>query len=865
MFPRTWLSMMLAMPLSVALAAFLWSAPLAPDEALALLQKAVALRDAAQYDEAEKLFKQVLVEVRRLHGEGKVPEVAEASVLVGLGFLYHLTARYEQVEPLYKRSLTIYEAREGKDSPSVARVLNRLGEFYKDTGRFEQAEVAYKRGLDICEAKFSKDHPDVAIALTNLGRLYRDTEQFDKAEPLLKRSLEIREAKLGKDHLYVTYSLDDLATLYKATRRFELAEPLYKRSLAIDEAKRGKDHPAVATTLNNLAQLYKNMERYEEAEALYRRSLAIDETRLGKDHPHLATTLGNLAALYRDTKRPGEASAAFNRSRRIAHRHVTRVLPSLAERDQIDYLRRIDEPNLHDALELALVRRSDADLVALSAAWVLNGKGLGLQARTQTQLAARDSRDPQLAQDLRDLLDLRIQLARLSLQPAQPGQEDEQRKRLADLAAREQRLTERVQRLGSAVQTPAWVELKEVQASLGSDAILIEFVRVVTVDFVKERRRSTARYGAWITPKTGAPRLVYLGEAQPIDDAVRQLRKGLEEAPRMLKAEGEIKAERAIRGPLAKLARLVLDPLRQHIDRAERWVISPDGNLWQVPWAALPLDEKTYAIEKHTIQLVVSGRDLLPRAGFPGRTTAPAIFANPDFNSAATGSPAELRGLSAELKLGGIPPLPGTGIEAEAIADKVEKLFGRPVLLTEGKATSAALLALNRPRALTLATHGFFLPDQELDSGARSARIEDPLLRCGLLLAGCNKPGEAGRAGVLTGREVLSADLRGCELVTLSACETGLGEVRNGEGVAGLRQAFQLAGAESVLASLWQVPDDETTLQMVAFMDALAKGKDRVEALAQAQRQRISQRREKFGAAHPFNWAAFTLTGGAGR
>jgi CHAT domain-containing protein len=302
-------------------------------------------------------------------------------------------------------------------------------------------------------------------------------------------------------------------------------------------------------------------------------------------------------------------------------------------------------------------------------------------------------------------------------------------------------------------------------------------------------------------------------------------------------------------------------------------VISPDGALWLAPWGALPLDEKTYAVEKFSIQLVVSGRDLLPRPTVPGKTTAPTIFADPDFDGSPGVLPGSLRGLSSELKLGKVPRLPSTATEADAVTAKIAKVFGTaPTVLTEAKATSAAFLALNRPRALTLSTHGFFLPDQELDPKEKerllrdpnarpTTHIEDPLLRCGLLLAGCNKPGDAGRAGVLTGREALSADLRGCELVVLSACQTGLGDVRNGEGVAGLRQAFQLAGAESVLASLWQGPDDETTLQMTAFMDALAAGKDRVEALAQAQRQRILQRREKFGAAHPFNWAAFTLTG----
>jgi CHAT domain-containing protein len=422
--------------------------------------------------------------------------------------------------------------------------------------------------------------------------------------------------------------------------------------------------------------------------------------------------------------------------------------------------------------------------------------------------------------------------------------------------------------------------LEAIRAGLPERGVLIDMARFEENDF-NGRKRKSPHYVAWVTPKRGAARVIDLGDAQAIDALVADVQRELAAGSQRAREKGEIEAEKVVQVKARALAARLLDPLLviDEVRTAEHWVLSPDGHLWLVPWAALPLPNGKYAVEQYP--------------------SAPLIVADPDFDlsrdaaaqltqkivGAATADAQGRSAFSEGLKLGHVRRLPGTAAEAELIAPRVEELLQlAPRLHVGEQALESVVKAALRPRLLVLSTHGFFLPAQEVsrngdaesfgsENSVRSAVLttdgqlyEDPLLRCGLLLAACNdqpKPGQMrpGDDGVLTGLEVVTSDLRGCELVVLSACATGLGDVRSGEGVAGLRQAFQLAGAESVLASLWNVDDVETAHLMVGVFEKLAAGRSRSAALAETQRELIRRRRARHEAAHPFFWAAFTLTG----
>ena len=189
-------------------------------------------------------------------------------------------------------------------------------------------------------------------------------------------------------------SLNNLAILYREMGRYAEAEPLYRRSLEIREKQLGRDHPDVAGSLNNLANLYSDMGRYAEAEPLFRRSLAIREKQLGADHPDVAQSLNNLANLSATLGRWDEAAGAIDRERRVVRRHVSRVLPALAEAEQLAFLKANDERFLHVALSLALVRRDDPEAVGRSAGWVLNGKAVAQEALAQRACSRAIARTP---------------------------------------------------------------------------------------------------------------------------------------------------------------------------------------------------------------------------------------------------------------------------------------------------------------------------------------------------------------------------------------------------------------------------------------------------------------------------------------
>jgi len=320
----------------------------------------------------------------------------------------------------------------------------------------------------------------------------------------------------------------------------------------------------------------------------------------------------------------------------------------------------------------------------------------------------------------------------------------------------------------------------------------------------------------------------------------------------------------------------VWKPLEPALAGAQRIYIATDGVLNQIPIGLLSDSSGKMLLEKYQLRYVDSTRDLCSTHNTSIQKSA-ILLGNPMFdlgqassNTAPGSSPASQSQRSIDLRGGPLPPLPGTEVEVAAIDKLLRQSGWQTMLYTRDRALKSSIQSVRGPRIVHIATHGFFLEDHPA-SGKAGGMVhlrgasDDPMLHSGLLFAGANRTRSGAPTGddngVLTAYEASQLNLQGTELVVLSACETGLGEQGNNEGVFGLRRALQEAGADSVLMSLWSVPDQETQELMALFYAKWLGGLDKPEALRQAQVQEREVVRKRYGRDLPYYWGAFVLIG----
>ena len=879
-------------------------------EARRLRTTALGLAKAARFDEARQRLERAITISEAVRGPDDVFAGMLLHDLVGGALEMRDFAR---AEPLQRRALTIFDKSWGEGHPYSAMSRLRLAVLLLQAGQrvkaeasivsasqlieqtlgaahswfatclraqaslrynardLDAAEEIYRRAMTLLEKVGDDESPAYTAVLNNLGLIYADRRDLARAEEHYRRALALAEALEGPEGYHTSLYLQNLSSLARERKEYAKALEYATRALSIRQPLVGAEHVDIAPLLNNLAIVYRVTGDVARATEMFLRSLRILEKGVGPYHRSTLTAVGNVALLYWDT---GEVSRAIPFQRRadaIVEKQLELNLAVGSERQKLAFVQSISERtdktislHLHGA-------PGDAEAGALAALVVLQRKGRVLDAMTDAFSAVRRRADDGGGRALLDQLNsTTARLARLALNGADDGSADQRQRAIGELEAEKERLEVELGAYSSELRAQIQpVTLEGVQAALPEDAALLEFAIFRPFDPTIEVNADAygpPHYAAYVVRKNVAPRGVDLGPAAGIDQAIDVLRHAVRDRTRT-----DVNAHaRAVYDVL-------LRPLRTAYGDARRLLVSPDGALNLVPLEALVDEQGRYLIERFSISYLSSGRDLLRLQVPREHRGPPVIVADPHYGEPARAAArpgrrkqpaprAPYRSVTTAIDRAALyfAPLANTAEEARAI----KRLFPGAVLLTGRRATKAAFARLDAPRMLHIASHGFFLEDGAREgapvpavAGARAsdvgATIENPLLRSGIALAGANLDHDVGGDGILTGLEASGLNLWGTQLVTLSACDTGVGEVRNGEGVYGLRRAFLLAGTETLVMSLWPVSDYVARETMVTYYAGLRAGLGRGEALRQAKLAMLKRKVRQ----HPFYWASFIQSG----
>ncbi|MBN2226950.1 MAG: CHAT domain-containing protein [candidate division Zixibacteria bacterium] len=896
--------------------------PTHPAVGNSLREYAILLNDVCRYAEAEKILNRAVHIIDETLGPD---HIRMASCLHGLAACYEHQGRYQDAIDLYKRVLDIHERFYGADNLTVASALSELAGINLTIGRYDEAEPLFLRALEIQKQKLGMAHSSVATTCDNLACLYYMIGKYEDAKPLFEQSLQIREQVYGSDHPDVAYSLNNLATLLRKTGNLEAAEQLQLRALAIREATLEPDNPNIAYTLLNLTNLYRHMKRYDKAETMIRRAIAIwqktsgpesaetalalkllgdvcqhqgkyadaekpyecalriTDSLLGPMHPNFSYTAEALARLYGLAGKFDKGIRAFQRL--IASRQqLIEYAFSYASEDL--KLRWVDEHPLIDDSFLSLALLS-GDSTAISSVFemILKGKAAVLDA----MMAEKEVTFCAYDQEMDAILDrrdaIRTEIANSFMVGLREGAGigDSVRILLRTQDSLDTQLSRRCAAFGEKLDQGRF-GVADVAAELPERGLLCEYLRYIPYDYAAvghdSERFAKPCYLAMTLDRSKHMRLVDLGDASAIDSLVQTARKMMYDSYAGVFSPLAAEFEQQLAVVTGRLYALVMEPLLENNDTGYDLYVAPDGMLNLLAFEILSDSDTSYLIESHRICYLSSGRDLLRDDNFATIESQAVLVADPDFDAIglmaafdhdqqtdtrdwlAFATPAR----SADCLHTEFVPLRYSRKEVAAIAEMLETGTDMTVRRLDGpEAREEALKALGEPPAIMhLATHGFFCKD---DSASGSAALSTTLLKSGLALAGANHAGEEQSAnpgqddGILTAYEVSGLNLVGTRLAVLSACETGLGDISQGEGVFGLQRAFRHAGAQAVCMSLWKVPDQETAHLMHDFYEAWLDGKSRRDALREAELRMLVYSRIQNGHGHPLLWGGFIMTG----
>ncbi len=831
-----------------------------PYRGILFAQIAQIKRTKGDFAGAEQLFQKAIAGDEEVLGRDN-PKTADA--MRGLAQVYIAMSDFGRAEPLLRREVEICESTLGIDHPVVSQGLRWTALLHEYLNDLQRARAEFERALAIAEKAYGPGDVELIAIIHDLGNLYVTLEDYDRAQPLIEKALTLAEQKFGKDSYRNAAPLRNLGSIAIDKKEYPRALELLGRALALREKALGPRHPDVASILNEVADVYQAMGDYPKSLEARRRAQEIFDESLSPYHRLVAPE--SPKGLPIPTRPWNDGPRALEYQRRSQEALEKVIAPTLAvgsESVKFEYLR---HANWGSDRTISLQTRLAPDDPAareLALSVLLQRKGRVLDAMSGNIATLRRKLNDEDRKLLDQLAETNTRLAKVAVSGRGKTPAAEYRTQLAALENEREKLEAVISARSAEFRAQSQpVSVTAVQAAIPPDAALIEYAAYHPFDPRQHRidAYGDLHYIAYVLRHDGPVQWVELGPSKSIDSAVAALRQALGDGRRTDTAQ------------LARaLDKRIMQPVRPLLGGSRHLLISPDGALDLIPFEALMDERGSWLLARYSISYLTTGRDLLRMQVPLESSRRPVVFADPLFGEPKAPLVARAEGSSpvprrrsitsgADLSTVYFAPLAGTAEEAHSI----QTLFPDAELLTGGKATKAALMQVEAPAMLHIATHGFFLDDAPKSAGSQTRTVsartgaENPLLRSGLALAGANLNRSGGENGILTALEASNLNLWGTRVVVLSACETGIGEVKNGEGVYGLRRAFFLAGAETLVMSLWPVSDRVTREIMTSYYTGLKNGLGRGEALRRAQLAML-QRKDR---QHPFYWASFIQAG----
>jgi CHAT domain-containing protein len=800
-----------------------------------------------KYGETEKILLKALERNAELYGEGSRKLILP---LVDFGRLQLIKGDYTKTEELGRRALEISENTFGKNSTKNAPAILLLGELYETLGDYDKSEEFYSRAILVLEDQFGRDHVDVATSISKLAIVlfYEGDENSEKIEDLLFEAKSIIGKRFStKSPLYADL-LKDMARFFISENKLEDAISFLEQSEEIWKDKAGRRNNIKAADIHILrGDIFYKQKKWNDAESEYKDSQKLNEKFFNDQHPEYVKATSRMSKVYYMDGNQRKAKQYIEEVMKNYNVFIKDYFPALSEREKTKYWNTIrDDYDYFNTMALSMNDRYP-DMIQAVYNNALKTKGLLLSSSIKMRERILNSNDSTLKAQYFNWLDKKEMLSNaISMTKEQLENENINLSQLArEVELIEKSLSQQSELFSEGIvqQEYNWEQIRE---TLQPNEVAIEMVRFRHFDH-------------YITDSVVYLMLILKSEEKSKPEFV------VMESGNDMESKFFNNYRNAIKFRVDDnySYKNFWEPIEKAIGLNKTIYLSPDGVYNQINLEAIPIGNQQYLLDKTNIVLVSNTKDLYLKKGkeetSQGEKTA-LLFGDPKFYIASR------QDYISEFRSGAtqISDLPGTKIEIDALTKLLNQKGWTTSNYLDEQAAEEEVKEIKSPKVFHIATHGFFTEKEDRNqenSFENNQMSENPLLNTGLMLKGSGDLLAKTRynyniePGILTAYEAMNLNLDKTDLVVLSACETGLGEVHGGEGVFGLQRSFLVAGAKTLVMSLFKVSDEATQKLMVSFYGKWLETGDKRQAFIDAKKEIRNEYED------PIYWGAFIMIG----